>query len=213
MFILLSLSEALFRILYRATHGCHGLFHCQAITVNDDISILPVQWLPGGIHILDRLTIVQENTPGGNIPDPGEHHLKADPEIDYSSVSLEMLHCIFVLQGAAAGGDETVFCFQILQDIGFYLREVIGSPGVQDLLQAAAFLLLDQQVGIKEALTACLGSQDTAGAFPTAGHTDQYDVAFLSISFHLVLPFDAVSAPVPNPMSRTTAKGLSMTFR
>ena len=87
-----------------------------------------------------------------------------------------MLHRLVGVDRAAAGGDDGVLGLDLAQDVVFDLDEAVGAAGVDELLQRLVALLLDQQVGVEEAVVQDLGQHDAQRGLARARHADEDDV-------------------------------------
>ena len=147
--------------------------------VDDDVGVLLVEGAPLVVEVAEGVARGHDHPAVGEVAQPLLHRLKGQAEVDHSTDRLEMGHDRLAVHRAPACGDDRGRRVVPESQIYSLLHgEKASLPLLgYDAVELPARPLLDDEVGVDEAVPQSLGGQYPHGALPAGGHTDEDDVA------------------------------------
>lgn len=158
--------------------GVDGLVVVEGGEVDGDVGPLLVEGGAFGVEDGQGLAGFEDDAAGVEVAEACGQFGQGQFEIDDEAVSFEGAHGGFVIDDAAAGGDDGVFDVDAGDVVLFDLAEAGHAAGVDQFAEGFFAGDLDEDVGVEEIAAEALGEEDADGAFADAGHTDEDDVGF-----------------------------------
>ena len=143
------------------------------------VGVLLVEGAAFVVEVTEGVALGHDYTAVGEVAQPLLYRFKGQTEVDHRADLLEMRHGGFAVHRAPSRGDHRRDSIVAQGQVhGLLDSEKARLPLLpDDAVEAAAVPLLDDQVGVDEAVSQRLGGQYPHGAFPAGGHTDEDDVA------------------------------------
>ena len=154
------------------------------VDVDGDIGVLLVERRAFLVDVAEGLAFGDDDAAGLEVPDALFDGFEGRLQVDDGADLLEVGHGAGAVDRGAAGRDDRALRNERRVDGVFEGGKGVGAHVVDHVLELAAGLFLDDEVGVEEPVCQVLGEQDTDGAFAAAGHTDEDDV----LCIHEVFP-------------------------
>ena len=150
-----------------------------AALVHGDVGVPLVEGAPLVVEVAESVALGHDHPAVGEVAQPLLHRLKGQAEVDHSADRLEMGHGGLAVHRAPARGDDRGDGIVSESQVhGLLQSEKARLPLLgYDAVELLARPLLDDEVGVDEAVPQGLGGQHPHGALPAGGHTDEDDMA------------------------------------